>query len=197
MEFNFIIIIILFYCIGSIPVAYLLTRIMGYGDIRNIGSGNVGATNVLRTGKKSLAVFVLILDIIKGYAPISFLFFYFEYDLNIIIIFGIFPIIGHIFPVWLNFKGGKGVATYIGYIFGVDYLLGIIFISIWIFVALAKKYSSLGSIISLLLIPFISIFLLYSFLHVVILCFLSALIIFKHINNIKRLLDGNESKIVF
>ena len=130
MEFSFIFLIILSYLIGSIPFAYILTIIFGFGDIRKVGSGNVGATNVLRTGKKSLALLVLILDILKGIAPLTILFIYYQNEYSNILMFfiGSFAVMGHIFPIWLKFKGGKGVATYIGYIFGIDYKLGIIFI---------------------------------------------------------------------
>ena len=127
---NFIFYIFVSYLIGSIPFAYILTRLFGYGDIRKIGSGNVGATNVLRTGKKSLAIIVLILDIVKGFLPITIFYLVYSNQLqqNTIILIGSLSIIGHIFPLWLKFRGGKGVATYIGFLFGVDSLLGIIFI---------------------------------------------------------------------
>ena len=130
MENNFIIFIFISYFFGSIPFAYIFPKIFGYGDIRKIGSGNVGATNVLRTGKKSLAIAVLLLDIIKCFIPITIFSFFYEnqFQLNEIIFLGSFSILGHIFPVWLKFKGGKGVATYIGFILGINYKLGIIFI---------------------------------------------------------------------
>ena len=112
-----IFLIIIFYLIGSLPFALILTKLFGFGDIRNIGSGNVGATNVLRTGNKLLAFFVLCLDIMKGLIPFLILQFYFN-DMNFLnkILICHFAIIGHIFPVWLKFNGGKGVATYIGFL---------------------------------------------------------------------------------
>ena len=185
------------YLIGSIPFAFILTKIFGYGDIRNIGSGNVGATNVLRTGKKSLAVTVLLLDIIKGFLPITFFCLFYENDLKLdtIVFLGSFSIIGHIFPIWLKFKGGKGVATYLGFILGIDYSLGIFFILCWITIALVKKYSSLASILSLIFLPFLSIILSNNLNIFLILIFFSVLIIFKHISNIKRLLINSENKI--
>ena len=123
MEFSFIFLIILSYLIGSIPFAYILTIIFGYGDIRKVGSGNVGATNVLRTGKKSLALIVLILDILKGFVPLTILFIYYQSEYSNILMFfiGSFAVMGHIFPIWLKLKGGKGIATFIGIIFILNY----------------------------------------------------------------------------
>ena len=194
LNINFIF-IILFYFIGSIPFALILPKLFGLGDIRNIGSGNVGATNVLRTGNKFLAVLVLCLDILKGLLPFLILNSFFE---NIGLLHSIilchFAILGHIFPVWLKFKGGKGVATYIGFLCGINIFLGLFFIIAWTVIAFISRYSSLSSIISSLIAPiyffinynnYISIFLLYLFL----------LIILKHRENIKRLIDKTENKI--
>ena len=199
MDLEIPILIIGVYLIGSIPFAYILTYVLGYGDIRKIGSGNVGATNVLRTGKKSLALSVLLLDIFKGFFPISLLFLYYKFEyLDFTLIFiGCFSIVGHILPIWLKFKGGKGVATYIGYLLGIDYQLGAIFILFWIMIALFKKYSSLASILSLLFIPFGAIILSLENKITYILIFLSFIIVFKHKDNIMRLLKGKESKIRF
>ena len=199
MEFSFIFLIIFSYLIGSIPFAYILTIIFGYGDIRKVGSGNVGATNVLRTGKKSLALLVLILDILKGFIPLTILFIYYQSEHSNILMFfiGSFAVMGHIFPIWLKFKGGKGVATYIGYILGIDYKLGIIFIILWIAIAFLKKYSSLASISSLIILPIGAIFLSYDLQTIYILFFLSTLITIKHSSNIKRLISRSENKIKF
>ena len=199
MDLKIFILIIVVYLIGSIPFAYILTSLFGFGDIRKIGSGNVGATNVLRTGKKNLALSVLTLDIFKGFIPVFLLFLYCESEyLNFTLIFiGCFSILGHIFPIWLKFKGGKGVATYIGFLLGIDYQLCLIFILFWISIALIKKYSSLASILTLIIIPFSAIILSFEAKLIYILGFLSILIIFKHIDNIKRLLKGDESKIKF
>lgn len=199
MELNTLFIILISYFIGSIPFAFLLTKFFGYGDIRKIGSGNVGATNVLRTGKKSLAVVVLLLDIFKGYLPITLLsfFYYMQIELNEIIYFSSFVIIGHIFPIWLKFKGGKGVATYLGFILSIDYIIGVIFILFWILIASIKKYSSLASILSLLIIPFFTYYTNYNLNLIIILVLLSILIIIKHFSNIKRLLNKSEDKIKF
>jgi len=196
---NFFLLIIISYLFGSIPFAYILTSIFGYGDIRKIGSGNVGATNVLRTGKKSLAIAVLTLDILKGFLPITIFLHYSELDSNSSYLFfiGSISIIGHIFPVWLRFNGGKGVATYIGFVFGIDYLLGIIFVLSWLTVGLIKKYSSLASISSLITLPLFTIVFSYDKNIIYILIFVSFLIIIKHTANIKRLLNGSENKIKF
>ena len=185
------------FIIGSIPFGLIVTKISGYGDIRKIGSGNVGTTNVLRAGGKKLATIVLLLDVTKGYLPILIFSFLYSKQLQPfeIIFFGSFSVIGHIFPVWLKFKGGKGVASYIGFILGINFILCIIFIICWILIALFKRYSSLSSIFTLIVIPIFSIFLAQDQKISVILILLSILIIFKHIDNIKRLLRNSENKI--
>jgi len=194
LSINFIF-IILFYFIGSIPFALIVPKLFGLGDIRNIGSGNVGATNVLRTGNKYLAFGVLCLDILKGLIPFILLNSFFD---NIGLLHTIllchFAILGHIFPFWLKFKGGKGVATYIGFLFGINLFLGLSFIAVWMVIALISRYSSLSSIVTSLIAPiyffinnnnYICIFLLYLFL----------IIILKHRENIKRLINRTENKI--
>ena len=199
MENNFFVLIAISYLFGSIPFAYILTLLLGYGDIRKIGSGNVGATNVLRTGKKSLAIAVLILDVLKGFLPITIFLHYSQLDFNTfyLLFVGSISIIGHIFPVWLRFKGGKGVSTYIAFVFGIDYILGIIFILSWIIMGIIKKYSSLASISSLIALPLYAIVFSYNENIIYILVLISFLIIIKHISNIKRLLNGSENKIKF
>ena len=155
MEINFILLAITCYLIGSIPFAYIITKLFGFGDIRNIGSGNVGSTNVLRTGNRKLAFIVLLFDILKGFLPLIILKNYLSTSTVEIIVYSIasLTIIGHLFPIWLKFKGGKGVATYIGYTLAIDYRFGLIFIFSWLLIALIKKYSSLASIISLIILP--------------------------------------------
>ena len=199
MEVNLLYFILASYFVGSIPFAYILTKIFGYGDIRKIGSGNVGATNVLRTGKKSLAIAVLFLDVVKGFLPVTFFTYFYinKFELNEIIFFTGFTVIGHIYPIWLKFKGGKGVATYVGFILGIDYILCIIFILFWLTIALIKKYSSLASILSLLIIPIVLYFLSYNFNVIIIFILLSIIIIIKHFSNIKRLLNKSENEIKF
>ena len=188
--------IIIFYLIGSLPFALILTKLSGFGDIRNIGSGNVGATNVLRTGNKYLAFIVLSLDIIKGFIPLIILQVYFE-DLSLLnkIIVGHFAIIGHIFPIWLKFKGGKGVATYIGFLFSINPYIGLLFLILWMAVALTSKYSSLGSLIAILVAPIYFIFINFNLFIGIFFIYLSLIIYLKHSENIKRLLNKTESKI--
>ena len=184
-----------FYIIGSIPFALILTKLLGHGDIRDIGSGNVGATNVLRTGNKYLAFGVLCLDISKGLLPFLILNSLYETNTLHSIFLCHFAILGHIFPIWLKFKGGKGVATYIGFLIGLNFLIGLYFLLTWIFIAFISRYSSLSSLVASLLVPlyffivnpnnFAGIFLLYLFL----------IISLKHRENIKRLMSGSENKI--
>ena len=197
MESNLFLLIAISYFFGSIPFAYILTLILGYGDIRKMGSGNVGATNVLRTGKKSLAIAVLILDIVKGFLPIVIFLKYYQlsYPSSFLILIGSMSIIGHIFPIWLKFKGGKGVATYIGFISGISFTLGIICVLSWLLTASIKKYSSLASILSLIIMPISSFIFKYDLKITIILIILSILIIIKHSSNIKRLLNNSENKI--
>jgi len=188
--------IIIFYLIGSLPFALILTKLSGFGDIRDIGSGNVGATNVLRTGNKYLAFIVLSLDIIKGFIPLIILQFYFE-DLSMLnkIILGHFAIIGHIFPIWLKFKGGKGVATYIGFLFSINPYIGLSFLILWLVIALSTKYSSLGSLTAILVAPIYFIFINFNLYIGIFFIYLSLIIYLKHSENIKRLLNKTESKI--
>ena len=201
-----LILAIICYLLGSIPFAYLVPKLFGFGDIRKIGSGNPGTTNVLRTGNKLLAIFVLVFDTLKGFIPLFYFKNYYSFE-NIIllqikpeiIIYLIcsFAIIGHIFPVWLKFKGGKGVATFIGYLFGANYFLALLFILSWLTVAIISKYSSLSSIISLIIIPFIS-FYFFNIITINALIFIiSFFIILKHYSNILRLLNKTENKIRF
>ena len=193
---NNLILIIIFYLLGSFPFALLLTKIFGFGDIRNIGSGNVGATNVLRTGNKYLAFIVLCLDIIKGLIPFLILNLYFN-EINTFnkIFLCHFAIIGHIFPVWLKFKGGKGVATYIGFLFGINPIIGFLFLIIWLIIAFLSKYSSLSSVFSSLIAPIYFIFIDSNYYLGIFLSYVALIIILKHKENIKRLLNKTENKI--
>ena len=191
-----LILIILFYFLGSIPFGYLLTKIFGFGDIRNIGSGNVGATNVLRTGNKYLAFIVLFLDMIKGMVPFIIINLYFSnMELINTIFLCHFAIIGHIFPIWLKFKGGKGVATYIGFLFGMNLYIGLFFLLVWLFVSLLSKYSSLSSILASILVPIFIVFFNSNSYIIIFLSYLSLVIILKHKENIRRLLNKTENKI--
>jgi len=191
-----LILIISFYFLGSLPFALILPKIFGYGDIRKIGSGNVGATNVLRTGNKYLAFIVLCLDVLKGLLPFIILNLYFdELDMLLAVLLCHFTILGHIFPIWLKFKGGKGVATYIGFLFGLNTILGISFLIIWMVIALISRYSSLSSLITSLIAPIYFFFINPNYYIGIFLFYLFLIIMLKHSKNIKRLLSGAENKI--
>ena len=191
-----LILIISFYFLGSLPFALILPKIFGYGDIRKIGSGNVGATNVLRTGNKYLAFIVLCLDVLKGLLPFIILNLYFdELDMLLTVLLCHFTILGHIFPIWLKFKGGKGVATYIGFLFGLNIMLGISFLIIWMVIALISRYSSLSSLITSLIAPIYFFFINPNYYIGIFLFYLFLIIMLKHSKNIKRLLSGAENKI--
>ena len=196
MLLNNLLLIILFYIIGSLPFALILTKLSGFGDIRNIGSGNVGATNVLRTGNKLLAIIVLSLDILKGLIPYLIIHIYFN-ELSLLnkIFLCHFAVIGHIYPIWLKFKGGKGVATYIGFLFGLNPYIAISFLLIWLVVAYMSKYSSLGSLVGIFVAPAYFIFINFNFNISIFFIYLSFVIVIKHKENIKRLINKTESKI--
>ncbi|MBP37279.1 MAG: acyl-phosphate glycerol 3-phosphate acyltransferase [Candidatus Pelagibacter sp.] len=199
MEANYLFLISIVYFFGSIPFAYILPKIFGLGDIRKLGSGNVGATNVLRAGNKLLAIIVLAFDIIKGFAPLFILKNYYHNELSeiIILFIGSAAILGHIFPIWLKFKGGKGVATYIGFLFAINYIFGIIFIITWLLIAFLKKYSSLASITSLVLLPLFIMLFSYEKHIIYLLILINLIIISKHYSNIYRLIHKSETKIKF
>ena len=199
MEANYLFLISIVYFFGSIPFAYILPKIFGLGDIRKLGSGNVGATNVLRAGNKLLAIIVLAFDIIKGFVPLFILKNYYHNELSeiIILFIGSAAILGHIFPIWLKFKGGKGVATYIGYLFAINYIFGIIFIITWLLIAFLKKYSSLASITSLVLLPLFVMLFSYEKQIIYLLILINLIIISKHYSNIYRLIHKSETKIKF
>ena len=196
MLVNNLLLIILFYLIGSLPFALILTKLSGFGDIRNFGSGNVGATNVLRTGNKLLAIIVLSLDILKGLIPYLIIHIYFN-ELSLLnkIFLCHFAVIGHIYPIWLKFKGGKGVATYIGFLFGLNPYIAISFLLIWLVVAYMSKYSSLGSLVGIFVAPAYFIFINFNFNISIFFIYLSFVIVIKHKENIKRLINKTESKI--
>ena len=181
------------YLIGSIPFGFLLTKIFLNKDIRNIGSGNIGATNALRTGNKKIGFSTLILDILK--AAITIIFVKFNYS-EFIFISSLCVFLGHVFPIWLKFKGGKGVATYVGILFSINLTYGLIFITIWLIVFFISKYSSLSSIIASLSIPlYLFIFLNSNDLFFFLIMFI--LVFFTHRENIKRLINKEESKTNF
>ena len=190
MDTNLIIVAMYSYLLGSIPFGLVLTKIFLKKDIREIGSGNIGTTNVLRTGKKSLAVATLVLDLLKGYFSITITFIYFE---NLISYSALICFIGHIFPVWLKFKGGKGVATYLGVILALSYKFFLIFGITWLVLSFLFRYASLSSIISSLIVFVYSYFFIYNFSLILFIFFV--IIIYTHRENIVRLKNSEESKI--
>ena len=175
---------------GSIPFGLILTKIFLKKDIREIGSGNIGATNVLRTGNKTIGYLTLILDVIKAVIPVLYIKIKFP---ELIYISSLLVFIGHVFPVWLKFKGGKGVATYVGILFSINYILGIVFAFSWLIIFFISKYSSLGSILSSLLIP-IFIFFNSSYENEYFFIIMFVLILYTHRENVKRLINKEESK---
>jgi len=190
MDINLIIVAVYSYLLGSIPFGLILTKIFLKKDIRKIGSGNIGTTNVLRTGKKSLAAGTLILDLMKGYFSIIITFTYFE---NLISYSALICFIGHIFPVWLKFKGGKGVATYLGVILALSYKFFLIFGISWLILSFLFRYASLSSIISSLIVFVCSYFFNNNFSLILFIFFI--IILYTHRENIVRLKNSEESKI--
>jgi len=185
-----ILVISISYLMGSIPFGLILTKIFLKKDIREIGSGNIGATNVLRTGNKTIGYLTLILDVIKAVIPVLYIKIKFP---ELIYISSLSVFIGHVFPVWLKFKGGKGVATYVGILFSINYILGIVFAFSWLIIFFISKYSSLGSILSSLTIP-IFIFLNSSYENEYFFIIIFVLILYTHRENVKRLINKEESK---
>ena len=190
MDINLIIVSVYSYLLGSIPFGLILTKIFLKKDIRKIGSGNIGTTNVLRTGKKSLAAGTLILDLMKGYFSIIITFTYFE---NLISYSALICFIGHIFPVWLKFKGGKGVATYLGVVLALSYKFFLIFGISWLILSFLFRYASLSSIISSLIVFVCSYFFNNNFSLILFIFFI--IILYTHRENIVRLKNSEESKI--
>ena len=178
------------YLIGSIPFGLILTKIFLKKDIRNIGSGNIGATNVLRTGNKIIGYSTLGLDIFKAVIPVVFVKINFP---ELIYIVSLCAFLGHVFPVWLKFHGGKGVATYVGILFSIDILLGIFFTLSWGVVFLIFRYSSLSSITGALSIP-VYLLVANETNGVIFFSIMFVLIFFTHKENIKRLKNKEESK---
>jgi len=177
------------YLCGSIPFGFLLTKFFLKKDIRKMGSGNIGATNVLRTGNKLIGYSTLTLDVLKAIVPLIIIKFN---SPEFIFVSSLSIFLGHVFPVWLKFKGGKGVATYLGMLFCINYILGFVFIISWFIVFILSKYSSLSSMIASLSIPIFCFFIynenFYFFTMMFILVFLT------HRENIKRLINNTESK---
>ena len=187
---EFLTIGIISYLMGSIPFGFILTKIFLKKDIREIGSGNIGATNALRTGNKLIGYSTLFLDVMKAILPVLYV------KINhpeLIYIASLCAFLGHVFPVWLKFKGGKGVATYVGILFTISIFLGFIFCVSWLLIFLISKYSSLSSIISSLTIP-VYIFFSDQMSNALFFGIMFVLIFYTHRENIKRLKNKEESK---
>ena len=193
MTFDLLISCLIGYLFGSVPFGLLLTKFAGFGDVRAIGSGNIGATNVLRTGHKGLAALTLLADMAKGLVPVLIVSHLFGFD-PYAVMAGVAALLGHMFPVWLKFKGGKGVATYIGVCFGIGLPLGLSFIALWLGTAFLFRYSSLSALVAVSVLPLIAL-LLYAPLIALSLLGMSVLVVVRHKENIGRLLRGGEDKI--
>ena len=187
---EFLTIGVISYLMGSIPFGFILTKIFLKKDIREIGSGNIGATNALRTGHKLIGYSTLLLDVIKAIIPVLYV------KINhpeLIYIASLCAFLGHVFPVWLKFKGGKGIATYVGILFTINILLGFIFCVSWLLIFLISKYSSLSSLIGSLTIP-VYIFFNDQMSNTFFFGIMFVLIFYTHRENIKRLKNKEESK---
>jgi len=184
-----IVISIMSYLMGSIPFGFILTKFFLKKDIRDIGSGNIGATNALRTGNKSLGYGTLFLDIIKAVIPVIYVKLNYP---DYIFIASLCAFLGHVFPVWLRFKGGKGVATYVGILFSINLTIGFIFIGVWFFTFLTSKYSSLASLLGSLSVPIYLFF--FTSQNLVFFSIMFILIFYTHRENVKRLKNKEESK---
>ena len=191
MTFEIFLVFFLSYLLGSIPFGLILTKIFLNKDIRKVGSKNIGATNVLRAGNKFIAAITLLLDIMKGCVPILVTKYFFQ---DLIYLSGLMVFLGHIFPVWLMFKVGKGLATYLGIVFVLSFKFGILFCLLWVLIIFITKYSSLSSIISTFIIFLISFFEknfeLNSFLFITF-----VIVLYTHKQNIVRLKNKTEDKI--
>ena len=191
MDINLLIVAVYSYLLGSIPFGLLLAKIFLKKDIRTVGSGNIGATNVLRTGNKFLAIATLFLDLLKGYISVYITMFYFE---SLTFLSGLICFIGHIFPIWLKFKGGKGVATYLGVILALSYKFFLIFSISWISLAFLFRFASLSSMISTLVV-FLYAYFFENNNNILILFIFFVMILFTHKENILRLKSSTENKI--
>ncbi|MER8438229.1 glycerol-3-phosphate 1-O-acyltransferase PlsY [Mesorhizobium sp. M1312] len=191
MAYDIVLALVFGYLLGSIPFGLLITRAAGLGDVRNIGSGNIGATNVLRTGNKGLAAATLLLDALKGTAAVLIA-VRFAPELGPWAGLGAF--LGHLFPVWLGFKGGKGVATYLGVLIALAWQVALIFAVVWLAVAFLFRYSSLAALTAAVVVP-IALYVLSTPAIAGLFALMSLIVIVKHRANIARLLAGTEGKI--
>ncbi|CAN7418011.1 glycerol-3-phosphate 1-O-acyltransferase PlsY [Bosea sp. LjRoot237] len=186
--------LVLGYLLGSIPFGIILTRLSGGPDLRTIGSGNIGATNVLRTGNKKLAALTLIGDMLKGTAAVLVAGWLLG-GKSAALAAGLGAFLGHLFPVWLRFKGGKGVATFLGILIGLKWSIALIFAAVWLSIAYLTKYSSLSALIASLLTPLLFWFWIRDAQAAGLMAILALLLWFMHRENIARLLSGREGKI--
>ena len=187
MQISFI--ISLSYLIGSIPFGFLLTKLFLKKDIRKIGSGNIGATNVLRTGNKSLGYLTLVLDIAKAIVPVIYIKFNYP---DLVYISALCAFLGHLFPIWLKFKGGKGVATFVGILISINIYYALIFGTVWILTFLISKYSSLSSLFASISIPIYLVIIDQG--NIIFFIIMFVLIFYTHRENIKRLINKEETK---
>jgi len=186
---EYLIIIVISYLLGSIPFGLILTKVFLKKDIRNIGSGNIGATNVLRYGNKLIGYSTLLLDILKAILPVIYVKFYYP---DFIYISSLSVFLGHVFPIWLKFNGGKGVATYVGILFSINLIYGLIFGLTWMIIFLFSKYSSLSSLLGSLSIPVYLFFVNGD--QIIFFIIMFVLIFYTHRENIKRLKNKEENK---
>ncbi|MEI8701080.1 MAG: glycerol-3-phosphate 1-O-acyltransferase PlsY [Mesorhizobium sp.] len=191
MAYDIVLALVFGYLLGSIPFGLLITRAAGLGDVRNIGSGNIGATNVLRTGNKGLAAATLLLDALKGTAAVLIAG---RYAPELGPWAGLGAFLGHLFPVWLGFKGGKGVATYLGVLIGLAWQVALIFAVVWLAVAFLFRFSSLAALTAAVVVP-IALYVVSTPQIAGLFALMSLIVIIKHRANIARLLAGTEGKI--
>ena len=186
---DYLVAIIFSYLLGSIPFGLILTKLFLKKDIRKIGSGNIGATNVLRSGNKLIAYLTLFFDILKAVIPVVYIKLNYP---DLIYISSLSVFLGHVFPIWLKFKGGKGVATYVGILFSINLIFGFMFCISWLLVFLLSKYSSLSSLVASLSVPLFLFF--TNGEQIIFFIILFVLIFYTHRENIKRLKNKEESK---
>lgn len=191
MTYGPVVALVFGYLLGSIPFGLLITRAAGLGDVRKIGSGNIGATNVLRTGNKGLAAATLVLDALKGTVAVLIAS---HYAPELGLWAGLGAFLGHLFPVWLGFKGGKGVATYLGVLIGLAWHVALIFAVVWLAVAFLFRFSSLAALIAAVVVP-IALYFLSTPQIAGLFMVMSIIVLIKHRANISRLLAGTEGKI--
>ncbi len=186
---DYILTALMSYLFGSIPFGYLFTKILLKKDIRNIGSGNIGATNVLRTGNKSLGYLTLILDIAKAVVPVIYIKFNYP---DLVYISALCAFLGHLFPIWLKFKGGKGVATFVGILISINIYYALVFGIVWALTFLISRYSSLSSLFASISIPIYLLIINQS--NIIFFIIMFVLIFYTHRENIKRLINKEETK---